>query len=84
MYQIDFQKPIHVHFIGIGGISMSGLYRRDLQRQSGMECRFGKRDPDAYPRAAAGTVDEKLPDPHQHSRYPWQDHDFHDDFASLA
>ena len=25
MYQIDFQTPIHVHFIGIGGISMSGL-----------------------------------------------------------
>ena len=25
MYQIDFQKPMHVHFIGIGGISMSGL-----------------------------------------------------------
>ncbi len=25
MYQIDFQKPCHVHFIGIGGISMSGL-----------------------------------------------------------
>lgn len=25
MYQIDFNKPIHVHFIGIGGISMSGL-----------------------------------------------------------
>ncbi|MDO4602221.1 MAG: UDP-N-acetylmuramate--L-alanine ligase [Eubacteriales bacterium] len=25
MYQIDFQKPIHIHFIGIGGISMSGL-----------------------------------------------------------
>ncbi|QNM07008.1 UDP-N-acetylmuramate--L-alanine ligase [Qiania dongpingensis] len=25
MYQIDFQKPIAVHFIGIGGISMSGL-----------------------------------------------------------
>lgn len=25
MYQINFQKPIHVHFIGIGGISMSGL-----------------------------------------------------------
>ncbi len=25
MYQIDFTKPIHVHFIGIGGISMSGL-----------------------------------------------------------
>ena len=25
MYQIDFHTPIHVHFIGIGGISMSGL-----------------------------------------------------------
>ena len=25
MYQIDFQKPQHIHFIGIGGISMSGL-----------------------------------------------------------
>ncbi len=25
MYQIDFNKPIHIHFIGIGGISMSGI-----------------------------------------------------------
>jgi len=25
MYQIDFNNPIHIHFIGIGGISMSGL-----------------------------------------------------------
>ncbi len=25
MYQINFNKPIHVHFMGIGGISMSGL-----------------------------------------------------------
>lgn len=25
MYQLNFQEPIHVHFIGIGGISMSGL-----------------------------------------------------------
>ena len=25
MYQIDFNKPQSVHFIGIGGISMSGL-----------------------------------------------------------
>ena len=25
MYTIDFNKPIHLHFIGIGGISMSGL-----------------------------------------------------------
>lgn len=25
MYKINFKEPIHVHFIGIGGISMSGL-----------------------------------------------------------
>ena len=25
MYEIDFNNPIHVHFMGIGGISMSGL-----------------------------------------------------------
>ena len=25
MYKLNFQNPIHVHFIGIGGISMSGL-----------------------------------------------------------
>ena len=25
MYKINFDKPVHVHFIGIGGISMSGL-----------------------------------------------------------
>ncbi len=25
MYKVNFSKPVHVHFIGIGGISMSGL-----------------------------------------------------------
>lgn len=25
MYEINFHSPIHIHFIGIGGISMSGL-----------------------------------------------------------
>ncbi|MDD3142260.1 MAG: UDP-N-acetylmuramate--L-alanine ligase [Lachnospiraceae bacterium] len=25
MYKLNFKKPIHIHFIGIGGISMSGL-----------------------------------------------------------
>lgn len=25
MYQIDINTPVHIHFIGIGGISMSGL-----------------------------------------------------------
>ena len=25
MYKINFNQPLHIHFIGIGGISMSGL-----------------------------------------------------------
>ena len=32
MFQIDFTQPIHVHFIGIGGISMSGLAEILLDR----------------------------------------------------
>ena len=32
MYTIDFRNPIHVHFIGIGGISMSGLSEILLDR----------------------------------------------------
>lgn len=33
MYQINFAQPIHVHFIGIGGISMSGLAEILLQER---------------------------------------------------
>ena len=33
MYQIQFDKPVHVHFIGIGGISMSGLAEILLSRK---------------------------------------------------
>ena len=25
MYTINFNKPIHIHFIGIGGIAMAGV-----------------------------------------------------------
>ena len=32
MYQINYDRPVHVHFIGIGGISMSGLAAVLLQR----------------------------------------------------
>lgn len=32
MYHIDFEHPCHVHFIGIGGISMSGLAEILLER----------------------------------------------------
>ena len=32
MSHIDFERPCHVHFIGIGGISMSGLAEILLER----------------------------------------------------
>lgn len=32
MYQLDFNKPQHIHFTGIGGISMSGLAEVLLDR----------------------------------------------------
>lgn len=32
MYKIDFNKPCHAHFIGIGGISMSGLAKLLVSR----------------------------------------------------
>lgn len=32
MYQINFDNPVHIHFIGIGGISMSGLAEVLLNR----------------------------------------------------
>ena len=33
MYQVDFNKPVNIHFIGIGGISMSGLAEILLDRR---------------------------------------------------
>lgn len=32
MYKLNFNQPIHVHFIGIGGISMSGLAEILMER----------------------------------------------------
>lgn len=32
MYQLNYEQPIHIHFIGIGGISMSGLAEILLKR----------------------------------------------------
>ncbi len=32
MYQIQYNQPVHIHFIGIGGISMSGLAAVLLKR----------------------------------------------------
>lgn len=35
MYQIDFNHPIHIYFVGIGGISMSGL--AEILREKGFQ-----------------------------------------------
>ena len=32
MYQIDFKKPVHIYFMGIGGISMSTIAALALER----------------------------------------------------
>ena len=32
MYQIDFRHPVHIYFVGIGGISMSGLAQILLEK----------------------------------------------------
>ncbi len=41
MYEIDFNHPIHVHFMGIGGISMSGLAEILIKRRiSGYRFRY--------------------------------------------
>ena len=67
MYQIDFNKPLHIHFIGIGGISMSGLAEILLKEgfpisgsQSGVCMCPPKRAPYAHKSGASGTDYEEL------------------------
>ena len=45
MYQIDFHKPLHIHFIGIGGISMSGLAEILLEENFRIRCQIQPADP---------------------------------------
>ena len=45
MYRIDFNKPLHVHFIGIGGISMSGLAEILLKEQFRISGSDAKKSP---------------------------------------
>lgn len=45
MYQINFKKPIHIHFIGIGGISMSGLAEILLREHFTISGSDSKRSP---------------------------------------
>ena len=37
MYKINFNKPANIHFIGIGGISMSGLAEILLKEDGSFE-----------------------------------------------
>ena len=58
MYSLNFEEPIHVHFIGIGGISMSGLAEILLEegftisgsdaKQSALTDSLAKKDPSIY------------------------------------
>ncbi|MGN1167374.1 MAG: UDP-N-acetylmuramate--L-alanine ligase [Lachnospiraceae bacterium] len=45
MYKINFNKPVHVHFIGIGGISMSGLAEVLLEEHFTVSGSDNKRSP---------------------------------------
>ncbi len=45
MYKIYFEKPVHVHFIGIGGISMSGLAKVLLKEGFTVSGSDNKRSP---------------------------------------
>lgn len=69
MYTIDFSKPTSVHFIGIGGISMSGLAEILLKEGFRVSGSDSKESPltqhltelgaqIAYPQAAANIPDD--------------------------
>ena len=45
MYKINFEQPVHVHFIGIGGISMSGLAEVLLEEHFTISGSDNKRSP---------------------------------------
>lgn len=53
MYQIDFKHPIHIYFVGIGGISMSGL--AEVLREEGFQVSGSDRQASALTR----TLEEK-------------------------
>ena len=69
MYQINYNQPVHVHFIGIGGISMSGLAAVLLKRGFTVSGSDAKKSPltqwltdlgasVAYPQSAANISDD--------------------------
>lgn len=51
MYQIDFNHPVHIYFVGIGGISMSGL--AEVLREEGFTVSGSDRQKSALTEALA-------------------------------
>lgn len=51
MYQIDFNHPAHIYFVGIGGISMSGL--AEVLREAGFKVSGSDRQKSALTEALA-------------------------------
>ena len=49
MYQIDFSHPVHIYFVGIGGISMSGL--AEVLSEAGFKVSGSDRQPSALTQA---------------------------------
>ncbi len=49
MYQIDFNKPAHIYFVGIGGISMSGL--AEILREEGFQISGSDKQPSELTKA---------------------------------
>ncbi len=49
MYQIDFKQPVHIYFVGIGGISMSGL--AEVLFEAGFKVSGSDRQPSALTKA---------------------------------
>ncbi|MBO5166404.1 MAG: UDP-N-acetylmuramate--L-alanine ligase [Lachnospiraceae bacterium] len=49
MYQIDFKHPAHIYFVGIGGISMSGL--AEVLSEAGFKVSGSDRQPSALTQA---------------------------------
>lgn len=69
MYQINYDQPVHIHFIGIGGISMSGLAAVLLKRGFTVSGSDMKKSPltewltqlgarVSYPQSAANITDD--------------------------
>ena len=69
MYQINYNQPVHVHFIGIGGISMSGLAAVLLKRGFTVSGSDARKSPltqwltdlgasVSYPQSAANITDD--------------------------